>query len=601
MERTKSLKLTKITLSGFRCHKENTVINADDMTLISGDNGKGKSSIAHAVTYALFGVSAYGVQDIDNIRNTDKDTVSVTLDFIDQNGELHSLNRTRRNADTMLSLDGNTILQKQIDSLFCDKDLFLSMFNPSYFIEVLGGKAKDLLELRLPVIKKDAVLEKLTKTEQELLKDIDLTVPEIALQNLRRENKELGEEALTVDGRIASISDDLLKGKAKKTECLKEISELEQKIAALTAVKNEGISNDDLNTEKLLIQQKLKQNCESSKSNEVSNLAMKLTEIKSRVYISENAQDIADLSAELKTLSKQHYEVKERVQNVKPGDVCPTCYISISESNVDSVKQNLAESLKQITEMGKSVKINLYAKTEANQKAQAEFEEKREKDAQEIRNRYEELKLSMEDLNHNLISRLDKINDMINKGNLTDEEYNNLIILEMELKSHNSLLHALDIEGKEAKYKELLVRKTEIVEKTTFNLELIKAVQEFTAKRSEMALSVLIMPNVRIKFYEIIRTTGELKNCFKFTYKGYEYSTLSLAEKIKAGIEIAYMLRNLTGYNYPIFIDNSESIGDFDSSLLPAQSFFMRFTKGAGFTVKARQIPKETKEEQKAA
>jgi hypothetical protein len=52
------------------------------------------------------------------------------------------------------------------------------------------------------------------------------------------------------------------------------------------------------------------------------------------------------------------------------------------------------------------------------------------------------------------------------------------------------------------------------------------------------------------------------------------------------------MLRDLVGCNYPIFIDDSESIGDFDNTLLPTQSLFMRFVKGAKFAVRTQQIPK---------
>lgn len=46
---------------------------------------------------------------------------------------------------TLLLLDSYTIRQTDIDRMFCDKDTFLSMFNPTYLTERLAEKGRALI------------------------------------------------------------------------------------------------------------------------------------------------------------------------------------------------------------------------------------------------------------------------------------------------------------------------------------------------------------------------------------------------------------------------------------------------------------------------
>lgn len=40
------------------------------------------------------------------------------------------------------------------------------------------------------------------------------------------------------------------------------------------------------------------------------------------------------------------------------------------------------------------------------------------------------------------------------------------------------------------------------------------------------------------------------------------YDRLSLSEKIRAGMEVSELIKRLTGRNYPVFVDNMESVDD---------------------------------------
>ena len=56
----------------------------------------------------------------------------------------------------------------------------------------------------------------------------------------------------------------------------------------------------------------------------------------------------------------------------------------------------------------------------------------------------------------------------------------------------------------------------------------------------------------------MVKSTGEVKDTFKFTYGGRRYDRLSLSEKIRAGMEVSELMKR----NYPTFVDNMESVDD---------------------------------------
>lgn len=93
---------------------------------------------------------------------------------------------------------------------------------------------------------------------------------------------------------------------------------------------------------------------------------------------------------------------------------------------------------------------------------------------------------------------------------------------------------------------------------------------------------------MKIRLFDIVRGTGEVRNAFKFDYKGREYTTLSLSEKTLAGIEISSMIRRITGKDYPICIDNTESIAAFNDVDMPSQVMLIRVVKGQPLSVKFR-------------
>lgn len=72
------------------------------------------------------------------------------------------------------------------------------------------------------------------------------------------------------------------------------------------------------------------------------------------------------------------------------------------------------------------------------------------------------------------------------------------------------------------------------------------------------------LKNVSIKYYSVLKDSGELKDDFIITYKGNEFKNLSKSETIATSLELSNMFNKISGINIPIFIDDSESCADYN-------------------------------------
>lgn len=79
-----------------------------------------------------------------------------------------------------------------------------------------------------------------------------------------------------------------------------------------------------------------------------------------------------------------------------------------------------------------------------------------------------------------------------------------------------------------------------------------------------MKLAKQYLKDVDIKFYSVLKTTGEIKDDFIITYKGSPLSDLSRSETIATAIEFANMFNKISRVNLPLFIDDYESCADYN-------------------------------------
>ena len=179
-------------------------------------------------------------------------------------------------------------------------------------------------------------------------------------------------------------------------------------------------------------------------------------------------------------------------------------------------------------------------------------------------------------------------------GNLTQEEYDRLTACKEDLRDCQAELDAAlaaahaDPEDYDAKIREV---KAQIGEKK----KLLQDAALYVSKRAELTFSQLKMNKVEISLYDVVKSTGEAKDTFKFTYGGRRYDRLSLSEKIRAGMELSELMKRLTGRNYPVFIDNMESVDDLANVRPTGQIIMAKCVHGAALSVRPMnqtQMPK---------
>ena len=123
-------------------------------------------------------------------------------------------------------------------------------------------------------------------------------------------------------------------------------------------------------------------------------------------------------------------------------------------------------------------------------------------------------------------------------------------------------------------------------DKITELKKLISNVAIYVSKRVELTFSALKMNRVEISLYDVVKTTGERKDAFKFTYGGRRYDRLSLSEKIRAGMEVSELMKRLTGRNYPVFVDNMESVDDLANVRPTGQVIMAKCVSGTPLAVR---------------
>ncbi|HAL20220.1 MAG TPA: hypothetical protein DCP17_05660, partial [Ruminococcaceae bacterium] len=163
MEQITEISIKEISLSGFRNQKEPVSFALGDVNCVTGHNGTGKTTLAHAVAFAFYGVTYFGEQKADRLINSESAGCEVKVDFTDQNGVLHSLIRRRAGSKTELIFDSFSVRQEEINRFICDKDTFLCILNPFYLTSFGEVKGRELLFRNLKTVSSEQILSAMSE------------------------------------------------------------------------------------------------------------------------------------------------------------------------------------------------------------------------------------------------------------------------------------------------------------------------------------------------------------------------------------------------------------------------------------------------------
>lgn len=598
MKKIEQFQITSLMLSGFKSYEEPTELVFGNPTVITGGNGRGKSSIADAIAFAVTGCPFFGERGIDRLHNENNPDVAIRMCFVDETGTLHELNRTRRKNRMTITYDGYEIRQLDLADLFGERDVFLSILNPLYFIEELGEDGKKLLERYLPTIPHETVLSQLSEPVREHLKNETILSPEGSLKRCREEIRSLEERITYLRGqKDLAASQGESHEQAEQEVTLqagllrREIAELEQRqfssmdvsamqerLVELSGRYEEAARDERADTSKLREQLQL--------------LREKIARREVEKYQSKFTEALAEASARVKDLGVRYQRENAAYKAFHAGMECPACHRSVTEQSLSEVQAALKKVLSELYAAGSEQRAQLIELQEMDKKAADTFARFKEDDlgkwaaeAAEMEQRCASLAEQASAETECLRAEIQTLTADLEYGNLSQAEYDRLGTCREELRQSEAKIAALQ----DMTAAQLPDFDREIAQANANIAEIKRKMADviaYISKRAELTFSQLKMNRVEISLYDVVKSTGEVKDTFKFQYGGRRYDRLSLSEKIRAGMEVSELMKRLTGRNYPVFVNNMESVDDLANVRPTGQIIMAKCVSGAALQVK---------------
>lgn len=503
------MKINYIKTIGFRKNKETFETNLYDITSITGGNTKGKTNILYAIIWGFLGTNLTG-DEKEWLGNKNSDDCLVELHFTDNFNIPHILVRYKNkydNSKNFIMLDGKTATQKDIQSFYGDKKLFLSILNPNYFISKKPAEQKELLDKYLPEIDISIVYDKLDNTEKTLLEGCPKNILEFISE--LNENKRITETKIgNLQGKIEyaqNIINSTVIEEEKTFEKAEELKFARMELSSLeaentfTKTRQENIVND-LNNQ-----------------------------------IADKEKQIQDLTTNMKAGKQKYLQLK-----AEPVSYCPTCKQVLNPEGKLITINNMRTELEMAFESKQKLDIELMdlKSKHATERCKLHALEsksnlEREKHIEELRSQIQELEqeqLEIERFNSSILSQKHTI----------DGAENDISLFSSQIMECSKLLENI----KETK---------DVAQKLYINY--IEEKMKFATKH---------LKNVSIKYYKVSKEDGVIKEDFIILYNGNELKSISRSETIATSLELCNMLNKVAKTNFPLFIDDSESCADYN-------------------------------------
>ena len=586
MDKISGFQITGMRLAGFKSFAEPTELTFGNPTVITGGNGRGKTSIADAIAYAVTGLPFFAERNIDRLHSESDPELFITLRFVDDKGAAHELTRSHKGSRTGIVYDGQELRQLDLTEMFGEKDVFLSIFNPLYFIEELGDEGKNLLQRYLPMIPQEKVLAELAEPIREKLPAETLLSPEGRVKQLRNDIRELESTVIYLQGQQDLIQSQKVSGNRKRAELEAKREAMMNEKGALEAKRYAGMDKAELESTLTDLSAQYSElfndNSDDSELDELDKQlyeqTQKLAARSASAYESKFTQAIADASGRVKALAAKYTAELSAGKAIVPGFVCPTCRRAVTEADVPMVRKAFQESISGIVAEGKEQRAQLEELKAMDAESLATFEKFKEEDVAKLRQDIHELTEKRSRLLDDsrgasaqkrgqlekLRGRMQTLTSDLEYGKLTPEEYDRLRACGEEIHQLEAELSAIQSAALPDEA-EIETKIKAAQEKITELKGSVSCLLLFVAKRVELTLAELKMNRVSISLYDIVKSTGEVKDVFRFEYNGRRYDRLSLSEKIRAGMEVSELMKRLTGRNYPVFVDNMESVDDLNN------------------------------------
>ena len=590
------MKVDYIKTIGFRKFKGVFETKLFDTTNITGKNRSGKSNILYAIVNIMLGTNLSGDEKSCLIHRK-CDASYGELHFTDNQGIKHILVRGKNKVGTknnFLTLDGKPVIQNELISFYKDKKLFLSIINPLYFLSKKPAEQKEMVDKYLSDIKPFEIFNKLSDLQkQNLLKRyFKIHVREIYDKFTEEELKEIYSsyklqeitnkqfEELSQKELFSSFKDVILRDvkyyymlSPKEQEDFinmhilnifmdiaydnleledqKILEGIPQDIPTYMSELNQDIKksesyittlNGKIDYAQNIADEKLPETKKFEKEIELSLAYQELDSLSNNKQIKDKENqkqkvedlenEILNVSTEITELEKTMKTGKQKYLAIKEGTncICPTCEQHIQNESKEKTIANMKKDL-----------TNAF-----NRKNTLETKQKDLK-----------FKLAMERCQYHALGGDTIIDNSKKIANLKE----NINKLELEKKEIERFNNEISIKEKNIQNAKIDISNfnKQIVTQNKY-IEQLKDARKVAQKlyiayiEEKMKLAKQYLKDVKVNFYSVLKTTGEIKEDFIITYKGNSLSNLSRSETIATALEFANMFNQIARTNFPILM-----------------------------------------------
>lgn len=605
---------------------------------IYGDNAVGKTTVADAYFWLLFGKDSTGRSDFDILPMDESGQIvegmeaSVTGKFSDDDGKEFTLRRayhqvfTRKNGEAERKFKGNTteffindVPKPQKDyqafiSGICDEQTFQLLSDPDMFPGKMGWNDRRdmLIRLYAPDIN-DREIINAHKKLQPLGGYIGFKTVDEYVEITKAQRRKINDQLKEIPGRI----DEAEKAKPADLPLPSDGADMvrlgKQKLKLETDLNNlrSGQSAAELQKTVTELRAQIAQASEqythqASAGNagleaSASQLRARIAEMqRERSYldssVSSKSETIKHIAAEMDRLRQKCFDTASQTFDPK-DNICPTCGQEFPEAKKQQIENdfngNKAQKLDELEAVGKG-------RAAEQKKLETEMEDAKAKLAQDDKD-LAKLRTQLDILMKQFVSPAPFENSAEYK-----DLHEKLAAVEDELKvvrtvvdkrtaelreQLSGVISELDTVKKRALNKDAVARQDERIadlkkqdKDLSFELakldEGIQLAEQFTQQKAR-DIEDKVNGAFRIVHWKLFDTqiNGGVSSCCEATVGGIEYKkNLNSAARMNAGLDIIEALSGQVGLSVPIWIDNAESV----TKYLPVNAQVIRLRVAAG-------------------
>ena len=521
-----------------------------------------------------------------------------------------------------------------------DEDVFSLITNPTAFINLPWKKQREILMKFVGTFSDAEIAETFGERYLKLIPELKVAGTDDILKKYTKAKNILNKDMVEIPARIDEVSKQLVladvgalevEKAAKKVDLQKvedEISGGNSKLVEINA-KREEIMNlklhlseiQNLENQKLMENSKqVRENVATSERNEadvkrkISLLSDEINATHSNYEASKNK--VERLQADWRNEKAKEYPAFTPLEPLSEDSlICPTCGQALPEE----VKQKKIADY----EARKTAAESKYEKDKTDfEKKRSESIERIEKAGKEAANdrdmyktKEEELRKQMSELSIELLNvqeahkkaeeelkAFPTVADVsenaeyiatIEKISVLEKEIENMsgdTSVRAELETRKAVLkdEIAEISGKilaadntkvEERIAELEAEQKEVGQKIAEQEQMIDLVEDFIRTKMNM-ISEKINGMFEIVSFKLFdnQINGGLKETCECTIKGVRKSNLNNGHRIVAGLDIIRSLSNLYEVSCPIFMDNAESVNDFNIPDMDTQMIYLTVT-----------------------